>query len=181
MPWIPAVPVVFKMCAAAWIATRLRRDRLLGDRALVTGAAAWLAVVLALYGVLAWILDTPLVAHFFLMLLAILAVPLARPSAVLLALASNRHRGTVPPAPTGVRGRRPALAAALVLVAVPVALAVVTCVSFYARNRDNGGFVSSGEERTYRLYVPKSYDPARPTPLVISMHGGGCGGPLKWR
>ena len=59
VPWIPAVPVFFKMCAAAWIATRLHRDRLLGDRALVTGAAAWLAVVLALYGVLAWILDTP--------------------------------------------------------------------------------------------------------------------------
>jgi polyhydroxybutyrate depolymerase len=61
-------------------------------------------------------------------------------------------------------------------VAVPVALAVVTCVSFYDRNRDNGGFVSSGEKRTYRLYVPRGYDPARPTPLVISMHGGGLWG-----
>lgn len=176
VPWIPAVPVFFKVCAAAWIATRLHRDRLLGDRALVTGAAVWLGVVLALFGVLAWILDTPNSAHFFLMLLAILAVPLARPAAVLLALASNRHRGTVPPAPTGVGGRRPALRAALVLLAAPVALAVALCVSFYVRNRDNGGFVSSGEERTYRLYVPKSYDPARPTPLVISLHGGGLWG-----
>jgi polyhydroxybutyrate depolymerase len=175
-PWIPTVPVFFKMCAAVWIATRLHRDRLLGNRALVTGAAAWLVMVLALYGVLAWILDTPNSAHFFLMLLAILAVPLARPSAVLLALASNRHRGTVPPAPTGVGGGRPALRAALVLLAAPVALAVVLCVSFHVRNRDNGGFVSSGEKRTYRLYVPKSYDSARPTPLVISMHGGGLWG-----
>jgi len=176
VPWIPAVPVFLKMCAATWIATRLHRDRLLGDRALVTGAAAWLAVVLALYGVLAWILDTPHIGHFFLVLLAILAVPLVRPSAVLLALASNRHSGTATPAPTSAGGRRPALRAVLVLLAAPVALAVVTCVSFYVRNRDNGGFVSSGENRTYRLYVPKSYDPARPTPLVISMHGGGLWG-----
>jgi polyhydroxybutyrate depolymerase len=176
VPWIPAVPVFFKMCATAWIAIRLHRDRLLGDRALLIGAAAWLAVVLALYGVFAWILDTPNSAHFFLVLLAILVVPLARPSAVLLALASNRHRGTVPPAPTSVGGRGLALRAALVLLAAPVALAVVTCVSFYVRNRDNGGFVSSGEKRSYRLYVPKSYDPARPTALVISMHGGGLWG-----
>ncbi|HEX9607250.1 MAG TPA: PHB depolymerase family esterase, partial [Gemmatimonadaceae bacterium] len=49
-------------------------------------------------------------------------------------------------------------------------------VSFYAQNRDNGGFMSSGEKRTYRLYVPKRYDPARPAPLVISMHGAGLWG-----
>jgi poly(3-hydroxybutyrate) depolymerase len=172
-PWIPTVLVLIKVCAAAWIATRLCRDRLLSDRALVTGAAAWVALVLALYGVFAWVLGA-LVAHFFLVQLAVLAVPLTRPAAGLLALTSNRHRGT--PAPTGVGGRRPALAAAFVLMAVPVALAAVMCVSFYAWNRDNGGFVSSGEKRTYRLYVPKSYDPARPTPLVISMHGGGLWG-----
>jgi polyhydroxybutyrate depolymerase len=176
VPWIPSVVVFFKMLAAAWIATRLHRGRLLRDRALVTGAAAWLSVVLALYGVLAWLLDTPHIAHSFLVLLAILAVPLARPSAVLLALTSNRHRGTVPPTSTDVRGRKPALRAALALLAAPLALAVVTFVSFHVRNRDNGGFVSSGEERTYRLYVPKSYDPARPTSLVISMHGAGLWG-----
>jgi polyhydroxybutyrate depolymerase len=176
LPWIPAIPAFFKMCAAAWIASRLHRDRLIGDRALVTGAAAWLAIVLVLYGVLAWMFDTPHIGHFFLVLLAILTVPLARPSAVLLALASNRHRGTVPPAPASVGGRRPALRATLVLIAAPVALAVVTCVAFYVRNRDNGGFVSSGEKRTFRLYVPKSYEPGRPTPLVISLHGGGLWG-----
>lgn len=176
VPWIPAVPVFLKMCAAAWLAARLHRDGLLGDRALVRGAAAWLAVVLALSGVLAWILDTPHIGRYYLVLLAILAVPLARPAAVLLALASNRHRGTVPPAPPCVGGRRSALRAALVLLAAPVALAVVTWVSFYVRNRDDGGFVSSGEPRTYRLHVPKSYDPARPTPLVISMHGAGLWG-----
>jgi poly(3-hydroxybutyrate) depolymerase len=176
VPWIPALPVFFKVGAAAWLATRLSRDRLLGDRTLVAGATAWLAVVLGVYGVLVWIVDTPHIGHFFLLLLAILAVPVARPSAVLLALASNRHRGTMPPAAMGGPGRRRALAAALVLLAAPVALAVVMCVAFYVRNRDNGGFVSSGEERTYRLYVPKSYDRARPTPLVISLHGGGLWG-----
>ncbi len=46
--------------AAAWIAIRLYRSRLLSDRALVTGAACWLVAVLALYGVLVWLLDTPL-------------------------------------------------------------------------------------------------------------------------
>ena len=30
---------------------------------------------------------------------------------------------------------------------------------------------SSGEERTYQIYVPKSYNPKTPTPLVITLHG----------
>ena len=42
--------------------------------------------------------------------------------------------------------------------------------------------MSSGEKREYLLYVPKSYDPARPTPLVISMHGGAAvAGRCRWR
>ena len=36
--------------------------------------------------------------------------------------------------------------------------------------------MSSGVEREYYLYVPKSYDRARPTPLVISMHGAAMWG-----
>src|SRR5205807_3763917 len=31
--------------------------------------------------------------------------------------------------------------------------------------------VSSGRPRSYLLYVPPRYDRAKPTPLVISMHG----------
>ena len=38
-------------------------------------------------------------------------------------------------------------------------------------NRTNATLLSSGEKRRYLLYVPDSYDPALPTPLVISMHG----------
>ena len=33
-----------------------------------------------------------------------------------------------------------------------------------------GTSVSSGEKREYLLYVPKSYDRTKPTPLVITLH-----------
>src|SRR2546430_2414273 len=92
LPLILAGLVGLKMSAAAWIATRLDRSRLLGDRALVAGAASWVLAVLALYGVLVWFFSTPLVARYVLALIAILAVPLARISAAPLALAWNRHR-----------------------------------------------------------------------------------------
>src|SRR5881396_3429376 len=92
LPLILGILVGIKMSAAAWIATRLDRSRLLGDRALVLGAACWLVAVLALYGVLVWFFSTPFVAHYLLALIAILAVPLARISAAPLALAWNRHR-----------------------------------------------------------------------------------------
>src|SRR5438445_3465140 len=92
LPLILAGLVGLKMSAAAWIATRLDRNRLLGDRALVAGAACWVLAVLALYGVLVWFFSTPFVAHYVLALIAILAVPLARISAAPLALAWNRAR-----------------------------------------------------------------------------------------
>src|SRR5205809_5865003 len=92
LPLILGILVGIKMSAAAWIATRLDRSRLLGDRALVAGAACWVLAVLALYGVLVWFFSTPFVAHYQLALIAILAVPLARISAAPLALAWNRHR-----------------------------------------------------------------------------------------
>src|SRR5437762_8754513 len=92
LPLILAGLVGLKMSAAAWIATRLDRSRLLGDRALVAGAASWVLAVLALYGVLVWFFSTPFVARYVLALIAILAVPLARISAAPLALAWNRHR-----------------------------------------------------------------------------------------
>lgn len=92
LPLILAGLVGLKMSAAAWIATRLDRNRLLGDRALVAGAACWCVAVLALYGVLVWFFSTPFVARYLLALIAILAAPLARLSAAPLALAWNRHR-----------------------------------------------------------------------------------------
>src|SRR6266550_3666576 len=86
LPQILAILVGIKMSAAAWIATRLDRSGLLGDRALVLGAACWVLAVLA------WFFSTPFVERYVLALIAILAVPLARISAAPLALAWNRHR-----------------------------------------------------------------------------------------
>ena len=86
------VLVCLKMSAAVWIATRLYDGRLMSDRALVVGAACWCLGVFALYGLLVWLVDSPFVPRYALMLIAIVAVPLARLSAAPLALAWNRHR-----------------------------------------------------------------------------------------
>jgi hypothetical protein len=92
LPSIAAVLVALKMGAAAWVAVRLHERRLVSDRALVTGAAFWAATVFVLYGVLVWLLATPLIPPHLFALLAILFVPLTRLSATPLALAWNRHR-----------------------------------------------------------------------------------------
>ncbi len=75
------------------------------------------------------------------------------------------------------RGRRTrVLGAVMALLGLPVLVALLEAVSFNVANRSNGAMVSLGEKREYLLYVPKSYDRARKTPLVISMHGGGMWG-----
>ena len=70
--------------------------------------------------------------------------------------------------------RKRAIGAVVVLLTLPVVLAAFEAVSFHVRNRNNGSMISSGEEREYLLHVPRSYDPKKATPLVISMHGAGC-------
>ncbi len=75
-----------------------------------------------------------------------------------------------------ISDRRVVLGAALALIGLPVAIVPIEAISFYSANRDNGAFVSSGEKREYLLYVPKSYNRSRPTPLVISMHAAGLWG-----
>lgn len=57
--------------------------------------------------------------------------------------------------------------AVLLVIAVPLALAL----AFSLVNRISGTIVSSGERREYLLYVPKTYDSAKPAPLVVSLHG----------
>lgn len=69
--------------------------------------------------------------------------------------------------------RQRVLGAVFALLGLPPLLALFEAVSFHVRNRNNGAVVSSGERREYLLYVPKSYDSGRATPLVISLHGGG--------
>jgi len=70
-------------------------------------------------------------------------------------------------------GRRRVLVATLVLIGLPVVLVLIEAVSYDVLNRNNGTIVSSGLKREYLLYVPRTYDRTRPTPLVISMHGAG--------
>ncbi len=91
-PWILAALVGIKLGAAGWVATRLHEARQLTERTMVGGAACWLVAVLALRGLLVWLVDTPFVPSYVLLLVAMLAVPLARISAAPLALAWSRHR-----------------------------------------------------------------------------------------
>lgn len=52
-----------------------------------------------------------------------------------------------------------------------ISLVILVAVAFRVANRTNGKIVSAGEERSYLLYVPESYDPSTPAPLVITIHG----------
>jgi polyhydroxybutyrate depolymerase len=67
--------------------------------------------------------------------------------------------------------------ATLVLIALPILMALFAVGFFYSvfyfPNRTSaraGTIVSSGQTRDYLLYVPKNYDPAKPAPLVITLH-----------
>jgi polyhydroxybutyrate depolymerase len=74
------------------------------------------------------------------------------------------------------RDRRWVLLAVLALLGVPVVVAAAGAASFYVSNRGNRTMVSAGHRREYLLHVPRTYDPARPAPLVISLHGAGLWG-----
>src|SRR5207245_10670405 len=69
--------------------------------------------------------------------------------------------------------RKRVIGAVAIVISLPVALAAFEAISFRIRNRNNGFMISSGEKREYLLYVPRSYDRMKLTPLVISMHGAG--------
>ncbi len=79
-------------------------------------------------------------------------------------------------APTIMRKDKRAIGAVLALLSLPVLLVLVEAVSFRVANRPNGSFMSSGWKREYVLYVPRSYDRAKATALVISLHGAGLWG-----
>ena len=71
------------------------------------------------------------------------------------------------------RGTKIVLGIVAVLVAVPAMLVVAGIAAIYViyePNATNGTINVSGEEREYLLYVPKSYDAKKPTPLVVSLH-----------
>lgn len=79
---------------------------------------------------------------------------------------------TVTPLRTRIQRRKSILAVVLVLIGLPVVFASMEAVSYHIRNRSNNTIISSGQEREYLLYVPATYDSTKPTPLVISLHGG---------
>jgi len=66
--------------------------------------------------------------------------------------------------------RKIVLGAVLVIIGLPVVLVLIVVVSIHVLNRTNGAIISAGQKREYLLYVPRSYDRAKPTPLMISMH-----------
>jgi polyhydroxybutyrate depolymerase len=76
--------------------------------------------------------------------------------------------------------RKLVIGAVLVILGLPVALVLTVMASIYVLDRTNGTIVSSGQQRQYLLYVPTSYDRAKPTPLVISMHAA-AGWPAQQR
>ncbi len=59
----------------------------------------------------------------------------------------------------------------LILLGLAAGLVLIAALAYTISNRTNGTIVSSGDKRSYLLYVPESYDPSTPTPLVISIHG----------
>jgi polyhydroxybutyrate depolymerase len=69
-----------------------------------------------------------------------------------------------------VKIKKIVIGAVIVIVGLPVLLILAILLSVSFANRTNGAIVSSGEKREYLLYVPKSYDSTKRTPLVISMH-----------
>jgi hypothetical protein len=92
LPWLLGGLVAVKLALGGWVLARLQRERLLTDRAIVAAAACWVVAVFSLYAVLVWMTWSPHVARHLLLLVAILATPLARLAAAPLALAWNRHR-----------------------------------------------------------------------------------------
>jgi polyhydroxybutyrate depolymerase len=58
-----------------------------------------------------------------------------------------------------------------ILLGVFILLGLAVMTWFLAINRTNGTIISAGERRSYLLYVPESYDPSKPAPLVITIHG----------
>jgi polyhydroxybutyrate depolymerase len=57
------------------------------------------------------------------------------------------------------------------LLGILLLIVSIVTVLWLALNSTNGQIISNGEKRRYLLYVPESYNPAAPTPLVINIHG----------
>jgi len=58
----------------------------------------------------------------------------------------------------------------VIFIGFPVVLFLTASAAFWMMDKTNGTIISSGVTRRYILYVPKSYDGSKATPLVISIH-----------
>jgi len=59
----------------------------------------------------------------------------------------------------------------LLLIGAAALVALIVSQGRLPAGVTRGTLTSGGTERSYLLYVPASYDPAAPTPLVLSIHG----------
>ena len=73
--------------------------------------------------------------------------------------------------------KKVAIRAGLLLIGLPVVLVSVLFGFFYSvfyfpnwSTATTGTIISSSQKREYLLYIPKSYDRAKPAPLVITLH-----------
>lgn len=92
IPWLMAAFVALKLVLAMRVMQRGAARGLFTRAQLIRAAIVWDVCVLAVYGVLALILPDILFRRYFLLLVAILAVPFVRLAAAPLAVARNRHR-----------------------------------------------------------------------------------------
>jgi len=66
--------------------------------------------------------------------------------------------------------RKIILAVFVIVIGLPAAFVLTAFVWFSIMDKTNGTIISSGVTRRYLLYVPKTYDRSKATPLVISIH-----------
>jgi hypothetical protein len=92
LPWLAGVAVFVKVAAAVCVLRANRRQVLIERRAVLAIVGSWLACVVCLFGLLAWLVPEAIVSRILLTFGTILIVPLTRPVLAPLALAWNRHR-----------------------------------------------------------------------------------------
>jgi len=68
------------------------------------------------------------------------------------------------------RTKKIIVAVLAIVIGLPVAFVATLLAWISIVDKTNGTIISSGETRHYLLYVPKTYHPSKPAPLVISLH-----------
>lgn len=92
MPWVAGVLACLKLALAVVAIRALRRKGLVADRTLLMLAGVWLGAFGGLFGTLAWLVPADVAPAYVLAPGVLLLLPLARLSAMPLALDWNRHR-----------------------------------------------------------------------------------------